>query len=539
MKSNQQVLKECISEGSAVQLAAGYSEVPCTSSLRNVRREILEEGDLDLDPLKDLFLRSLGPLKNYVVSLDTAHFRTILLKDSQVKVFQHWHSTTKLRRAYLDATGNILRKLLLKSPQLLHHVLLIPVYAADDTSATLFNMAEMITESQTMLSIKFFLEFVKNSMEERTSVAAPLFHEIVTDKSFANIGAISMAFNSMTLTQYMKECWVIASNRSSKDQKNQIRRLTVIRLCSSHTCKTMRDLVNKEFAKKEIGYVVCTIIGQMFNIIELELLMKFCENFLMCLSSPFVGPKLAAAAADNKIILARAMGTQKLPEVFQSKLDEDGRIKHEPLNENLQHNAIYKNSEAYKRLSCFIDGATFDIDGTPNEFYNVKFATAFLKCHLSYILLWSNVMSGIRDPFAARANNGFIENSFNLKKRDARENKFNIGAFGKVKIGRYVSFMSDCVDIQSKKVLMAIPARAGNRRKKVVNTQEIDETEKTVEKAKEAYKKRNRDGPNRSLFFSGKSNHCRSSSQSTITGHTHHQEIPARRSTSMDSIQQE
>lgn len=168
--------------------------------LQNIRREILGERDLDPDALKDLFLRSLDPLKDYIRSLDTAQFRVIqVMKESQVEVYRRWNESCKLRRAYLDATGNILRKL-----------------------------AEMITETQTMLSIKSFLEFVKSIIENRFGTAQ-LFHEIVTDKSFANIGAISMAFNSMTLTKNMKVCWTIASEPNPKKQKRQIRNLTVIK----------------------------------------------------------------------------------------------------------------------------------------------------------------------------------------------------------------------------------------------------------------------------------------------------------------------
>lgn len=158
-------------------------------------------------------------MREYIRSLDKAQFLIILMKDSQLEVCQRWVESCKLRRAYLDATGDILRKLSLNSPQLLHHVLWVPVYVANEKSSVLFNLAEMITESQTTLPpIESFLDFVQRLIESRVATT-PLFHEIVTDKSFANIDAISKAFNSMSMTEDIRKCWIIASEPDKKLQE--------------------------------------------------------------------------------------------------------------------------------------------------------------------------------------------------------------------------------------------------------------------------------------------------------------------------------
>lgn len=100
-------------------------------------------------------------------------------------------------------------------------------------------------------------------------------------------------------------------------------------------------------------------------------------------------------------------------------------------------------------------------------------------------------MSAVRDPSAARANNVYIESSFNLKKRDAKENKLTLGAFGKIKVARYTSFMSETVDVQAKAILLGLPTKAGNKRTCRKGRQEPgNETEADVYNSKEMYKKR-------------------------------------------------
>ena len=75
------------------------------------------------------------------------------------------------------------------------------------------------------------------------------FHEITTDKSFANINAITCALNLKTLPQYLEECYDILqqSNSSSRTLDG----LVVIRLCSSHTTKTIYDDVRKHYVEHE------------------------------------------------------------------------------------------------------------------------------------------------------------------------------------------------------------------------------------------------------------------------------------------------
>lgn len=420
-KSNIQVKAAFISEGSVEQIEAGHSQVPCDNALQKIRREILQEMDLAKDDLTDVFLRSREPLKGFIRHLDVVEFCAYLMKDIQVTTVVKWHHNNRFRRAYIDATGSIVRPLV-KGESILHHVLLVPIQVADDNNKTLYNLAEMVTKSQCTATIAHFLEFVIGMFKKHVKLGQ-LFHEVVTDKSFANIGAILRAFNNMTLTEYLHKCSEIALQSEKSTQKQMLRGITVVRLCSSHTCKTMRDLVRDFFKEKQTAEIICELIGHMFNITDFAMLMTYCSNFLYAMLSPLAGNKMKEAGSENVNIVRASLGLDLFKQA--EELSAEPRQHYSDRDfDDVQHSAIYKNSYVFKKLDSAIKDFIYDTVGNKNSFHSTGFATKFLKCHLAYILLWGNVMTAIRGPDAPRANNGYIESSFKIKKRIARESKF-------------------------------------------------------------------------------------------------------------------
>ena len=96
-----------------------------------------------------------------------------------------------------------------------------------------------------------------------------------------------------------------------------------------------------------------------------------------------------------------------------------------PANDEAQklHKSIYQNSKFFKLFSSYADTLLFtdELDDEVNELFCPEFVRRFLKNHISYLLLWTSVISNLRDPTQPRANNGPIENYFMQKKRDVRQ----------------------------------------------------------------------------------------------------------------------
>lgn len=266
--SNIAIVQRMTEQGSVEQLLAGNSQVPTLSSIQNLRRLSRQQGDLHSDDHIDIVMRSLQENRNFVRCVTSPEFSAILMMQEQVDVLRNWIEDTEYREAFLDATGDIVRSV--EGKPVLHHVLLIQVMIPGNKNHIPFNLAEMLTESQTMKKITRFLEDVLEFIYKRVKKRNQLFHQVVTDKSFANIGAILQAFNDMNLTQYLEVCWEICNN----DQKALLKGLTLVRLCSSHTCKTMSDEIQRHYSEYDVTVKLKSAIGLMFNIRDFTKLMQ-------------------------------------------------------------------------------------------------------------------------------------------------------------------------------------------------------------------------------------------------------------------------
>lgn len=491
-ESNIQLLASFIKAALPSQLEAGISTVPTLEALQTLRSRKFCSHDLDEDDHIDMVKRSLNN-NIYIRNVTSPIFTATLCKEAQIQVLEKWCEENLFRRAFLDATGNIVRKISGQT-NVLHHVLLIQVHVANDKGATAFNLAELITTCQTSNIISEFLKCFLRFAEEKSKRKMMWFHEIVTDKSFANIGAILQAFNDMTLSRYLETCWNILMN----DDKPTLKKLVVVRLCSSHTTKTMMDEIRKHFKNKTVALTICSIIGNMFNIKRFNNLLKYIVQVLFSFMSPFRGPEM------NKVRMECSELLQSLHQDESTPLSEFEEIWPEgnpSQTHEKHHGSIYSNSKFYKYFLSAMNEFKIDEVGDENPFFSPQFAHMFVKNHLSYLPLWTNVMSCLRDENQPRANNGAIEGYNNLHKRRVKEAAQVIGSFGRIKCGRYVEFQSEQIDLEVKKIMYQIPARSTPKTKNKRPTQE-NISENNIMQSKENYKKRTpRTSKKHSTFF--------------------------------------
>lgn len=520
-------------QGSVEQLLEGHSQVPTLASLQNLRRITRQKTDLHSDDHIDIVMRSLEQNRDYIRCVTSPDFSAILMMQEQVDVLRDWIERTEYREAFLDATGDIVRSV--EGKPVLHHVLLIQVKIPGNTSCIPFNVAELLTESQTMKKITRFLEDVLEFIHQSVSKRKQLFHQVVTDKSFANIGAILEVFNKINLSQYLEICWEICIN----GQQALLKDLTLVRLCSSHTSKTMSDDIRRHYSDYEVTIKLKSAIGLMFNIKNFEKLLQYCKYFLYLLMSPKKGSEMEKIVKATKTLvlsldpdeIKQEPEDEDTGEICTTKEDDDDLAQ-----EQQQNNAIYRSSECFKVLHKYIkEEAVYDLTGSPNISYNPDFAKAFLKKHLSYLFLWSNVLTVMRSPNQPRANNGAIENYFQLKKRIVREAEFSdLGHICKVKVGRYVPFIARHILSQVKAISYGIPSRSRSLRSLPINDNQISELD--VPYSTEKYKKKG-DKPKTSSFFGPKpsSQPSQSISSSSQSSQASSQRSP-RRSLSVPSL---
>lgn len=95
----------------------GSTSVPTRNALQIMRKELLKEEDLDLDPVIDV-MKQAAREEFKLIDLSVSPFRCSLVSQRQVNVvldFAKKHPN-ELRRAHFDATGSILSKLSPENP---------------------------------------------------------------------------------------------------------------------------------------------------------------------------------------------------------------------------------------------------------------------------------------------------------------------------------------------------------------------------------------------------------------------------------------
>lgn len=145
-----------------------------------------------------------------------------------------------------------------------------------------FNLAELISESQTSITIELFLRFLKNEIEMFSPANFQLIHEVVLDWSWAEINAVIKGFNNMSVKQYLERVFqAITTNDASL-----LVDLVTLLECSSHLTKTMKSDVRKNFSKYETRKVVYEILGKMFECVSWDEATTVISDIIIIFKSP-------------------------------------------------------------------------------------------------------------------------------------------------------------------------------------------------------------------------------------------------------------
>lgn len=227
--------------------------------------------------------RSLEP-NSFVRRLTLPAFTAIIGSNCQLEAFLQARRLSNFMRMSIDATGSILKQI--NGKKLLHHVLVTAIRVGIDKNCVNLNVLEMITEDQSAHNVCEFLEFFLRQLKSLNvpkSILDLPVHEMVMDKSFANIGPICKVFNKMTISQYLQICHDVLSD--PENSQKVLKSLVIVRLCSSHTCKTMLDDIRKFYSKEHV-ITVCKLIGTIFNIKSYEEMITYVKSLLIILSWP-------------------------------------------------------------------------------------------------------------------------------------------------------------------------------------------------------------------------------------------------------------
>lgn len=259
---------EAILQADPAQISTGnMSGIHPLSVYQKVRSEALAQSDRARNSISDL-MQELEHEKltqqSFIQKIDLHPFSTIIFNEENFKILQAVLRKGENVQLNIDATGGLLKKV--SDRPLLHHTIILPIKSNMENSRhILFNIAEMITVDNCGFNIEYFLRLLKTKFLASTKEKR-LAHAFITDKSFANIGAIIASQNNMSLSEYLSATFEIC------EESKPIGNLTLVLLCSSHLSKNWKLDINKFFGKleKQQKFFLYSLIGNVMNIQDYE-----------------------------------------------------------------------------------------------------------------------------------------------------------------------------------------------------------------------------------------------------------------------------
>lgn len=203
---------------------------------------------------------------------------------------------------------------------------------------------------------------------------------------------------------------------------------------------------------------VCRMIGPMFNFSDYKDASEYVTAFITVMSWPDTTDGFYVAAMN---VIEANLSAEDLDWAFSADDAIDPAV-----NDRLQldtSKSIYRRSPFYKQFKSLAQSLEMRIDVPDEELTNplrcIRFLEHFLRCQLPYYPCWGHVLTALRFPEAKRANNVWVELSFEAKKKNMRENYSEVGKMGSIKMGRYVSVQERAEGAIVKRVQCQIPAR--------------------------------------------------------------------------------
>lgn len=449
-------------------------QVPSYTSVRKISSEKLAENDLDQDPLIDLLkernLQAGNPSEAYLRKIQVSPLAVTMYSKMQSNVLKE--VIKRLNKdeelvAYIDATGGLFRQPKTVLNRIFYYALVITFKNnKSDRDRTSFPVSELISSAHSVDAISTWLSSLRLFLEEEMpKLKWPVFNRIISDKSFANLNAISISFNRISLLEYLNLTYDAITKGATMKEKIKIH------LCVCHIMKIISDDVKTHIGKNSAGFII-EIIASMFNTQSLDDIKCIWKNLSIILNSKYLNDSVKESLELLPYIVLKL----KSSPISEPDEDEDDVIE----NEGVDNEALYKRSP-YFILFENISKSTFisTVDtGTKNVYFSDKLLNVLLKKHIAFLPLWSGLLGNEGERYS----NAYIEKYFGILKMEKAASSMLYG-FNQQKLMRFIRRVRErSIDI-SKVFLMRVPKTRNCSRVKKIEAKCSDDTELTVKES--------------------------------------------------------
>ncbi|CAH1119478.1 unnamed protein product [Phaedon cochleariae] len=383
LEANEKLLKH----GKSLQ------NIKSDAVVRKIKSEVMGQLDRNKNELLDIILMQTDHpefIKEVCVP-----FNVKLYSNEQLEVLKNENQKSGMQFIYFDATGGVVRSPIPNSNRIYFYTAVIRI----GKPKRIYPVFSMISSTHDVNSIFRIMSDFRYFCEINNYW--PAFSGVVSDFSFANLHAISKAFNRCSLLEYLQKCYILNENgQNLKDES-----LVGVHLCCAHYMKMVAKDVNN-LAKNETQHTFLK------DLIAALILMKTIREFDIAIKYVYILLKTEFVNRDTEIaIYSLRMHLSKKAD--QDHFDDEKLDDYE--TNNSKSDGLMKSSPYYKRFSQITNSIKLDnsTGAEDNPFYNDAFMDLILYKYLPLCPLWSALM--LTDECSV--SNSVVENYFGQLKR--------------------------------------------------------------------------------------------------------------------------
>ncbi|CAF0860915.1 unnamed protein product [Brachionus calyciflorus] len=251
------------------------------------RYQLAHDLRIDSDASKNIFdnlLPGCGrrSIKGFIQEIHSNPYAALRFCEYQVKM---WELVRELNPIwFFDTTGNIMARL--KNQK---EILIYSIVVHDDVNKTSFPIADFFSSENDSITINSFLTKIVERFSLYSFFKKPKV--VVTDYSWANIHAISRAFNNLEVIDYLNLTFkvLVEGKLYSLTPIN-----TFVYLCSTHFLKNKIDETDRVLKKKDSNETLLVrkrFIKSFILLQNCETLESFCK-LLLCIRNIFMNEEM-------------------------------------------------------------------------------------------------------------------------------------------------------------------------------------------------------------------------------------------------------
>lgn len=353
--------------------AKNLQNIKSDPTVNKIRSEAMAHLDRDRDDLIDLikmqrdhpeYIREIS----FPFAIKTFSIEQFFLIESQ-------NVGGVLPVLYFDATGNVLRKPFDNCKRIYLYSGVISLLK----TKRIVSVFELISSQHFSKDIfKMLIDF-KLFCEERGKW--PVFSSVVSDFSFANIHALTRAFNGMDLKEYLKISFEIACGKTKLPNK-----LITIHLCCSHFMKMFSKDIDQEYSDKSVACTIKSLLASCVKMTNINVITDWFLNAATLFSSPYFDKNVKSA---YELLLSTAIYPN--PEIEEENLNSSIIFQNTEFN-NVDQKILYKSSPFYHYFTEILGNVVISENGPKNPYFNKTFFDLLLTKYIPYIALWSGLV---------------------------------------------------------------------------------------------------------------------------------------------------